>query len=290
MAKEKKSKTPVNNAGRPTGSYSSYGTSGYGAPYGGYGSAGNGAPYGRGPSPYGSYGVNNGMQQAPMQQQAPAQAPVANDGKGNGKKGESQKDEKLKGKAKKLKRRQDEFQPDELKYYRMTVGAWIGTFILLAIPIINGICAICWLCGVGNKSRTSWVRAYIVISLLIVLILGILFGVGYAILSKNAKKTDMVIDGQSYGKMGDYKFKGTVYYVACKGIGLFKDQIGGDEGVEQVKAKLVEILKIKLKPSNAGSGELGSGELGSGELGSGELGSGELEGGGEVISSGEVAA
>lgn len=237
MAKEKKSNTPANNAGRPTGSYSSYGTSGYGAPYGGgYGSAGNGA-YSRS-----TYGANNAQ---------PATPSVNNDAQAAGKgkkKAEKVNTANMSRKQKKLAKKQAKFDENDLRNYPMKVRNWIGTFILLAIPFVNVICGICWFFGVGNRSRTSWIRSYIVICLLVVLIFGLIFGVGYGVLTKNAKDSPVEIDGVSYGTCGDYGIKGTVYYSLCS----FIDTPVGE--------KLVALVVEKMGGSEGGDGENNEGE------------------------------
>lgn len=50
----------------------------------------------------------------------------------------------------------------------MTVGKWIGTLLLLSIPFCNVVCYIVWLFGGGNnRSRTTYIRASLVIALII---------------------------------------------------------------------------------------------------------------------------
>ena len=317
MAKDKKGKTPVNNAGRPTGSYSSYGTSGYGSPYGGgYGSTGGGYG-GRGPSPYGSYGsygsygANNGMPQAPNNApQSPAQQQaVANDdakAKGKDKKKSQNGNSQNNGKKTKLEKRQEKFKEDELKYYPMTVGGWIVTFILLAIPIVGSICTICWFFGVGNRSRVAWVRSKLVAILLVIALIVALLGTGYGILYSKAKNVEVVFDGVSYGKLGDYKAKGVLYFVLSFAVDTFGEKligqfIGGDggeqggevssgedepgsgepsisdQGKDAVKLMLAKKLGFKPKTSSNGDGgSTGSGnQIGSGN---GVVGSGNQEG------------
>ena len=197
-----------NRAGRPTGSYSSYGTSGYGT--------GAGYGYGASRSPYGAQPTNaNGTSGVPAKVEK--------------KEAKLDSEKGLKGKQKKLAKRAKKFDETDLRCYPMTVGGWIGTFILLAIPLVNVICGICWFFGVGNKSRTSWVRSYVVIVLLVVLLCaGIIFGTYFGIASK-AKNVEVVFDGESYGKLGDYGIKGTAYYVACGVV----DTLGPDF-VEQI--------------------------------------------------------
>ena len=303
MAKEKKSNTPANHAGRPTGSYSSYGTSGYGAPYGGgYGSAGNGA-YSRS-----TYGANNAQPTTPN-----ANNDAQATGKGK-KKAEKVNTANMSGKQKKLAKRQAKFDENDLRNYPMKVRNWIGTFILLAIPFVNVICGICWFFGVGNRSRTSWIRSYIVICLLVVLIFGLIFGVGYGVLTKNAKDSSVEIDGVSYGTCGDYGIKGTVYYLLCsfidtpmgeKLVALVVEKMGGSEGGDgenneggdniegeendyksALKAMLAqEILGIKSPEnpdeSNGGNESIEGGENVGNE--SGDLGDNFGENGGEEL-------
>lgn len=48
----------------------------------------------------------------------------------------------------------------------MTVWQWMYTLILLAIPIVNVICSILWLFGVGNKSRCAFIRAFVVFAVI----------------------------------------------------------------------------------------------------------------------------
>ena len=275
MAKDKKNNgrgaAPVNNTGRPTGSYSSYATNGYGNSYG-YG-GGSGA-YGR--SPYGAYGTANAANNA-----KPANVATNNNNppaQGNTKVEKVDLPDKanMTRKQKKLAKKSKKFDETDLRCYPMTVGSWIGTFILLAIPLIGGICAICWFFGVGNKSRTAWVRSYVVISLLIVLVLSALLGGGYAILAKNAKDVDLKETyGEQYGTLGDYGFMGTVYYVACKAVDLLEDQLGGPEATQEIKAMLAQKL---LGIGAEDSGENGeNGENG----GTVEAGGGSVDDGGE---------
>lgn len=251
MAKDKKSKgAPANHTGRPTGSYSSYATSGYG--YGGSGA------YGR--SPYGSYGANA---QQPHAANSAANAPAQGGTKVE--KVDLPDKEHMTRKEKKLAKRAKKFDETDLRCYPMTVRAWIGTFILLALPFVGGICAICWFFGVGNKSRTSWIRSYVVIWVLIVLILGIFLGVGYSLLAKSAKDVDLSETyGEEYGTLGDYGFMGTVYYVACKAVDLLEGQLGGPEATQEVKAMLAQkLLGIGEKTPDENDGMVNEGDDGS---------------------------
>lgn len=253
MAKDKKKGkgAPANNAGRPTGTYNSYATTGYGNSYGYGGGAYNRTPYN------GAYG--NQVPQANPANGANVTNINNSTVQGNTKveKVDLAKTGKSKGKQKKLAKKAAKFDETDLRCYPMTVRAWIGTFILLAIPLIGGICAICWFFGVGNKSRTSWIRAYVVISLIIVIILGILLGVGYSLLSKSAKNE------------GYEGFNETIYYGASKLLDMVGEMIGSTEQVQGIKDWLADILNISTKkvsdadpdvyPDAGNGGETGSG-------------------------------
>lgn len=228
-----------NRAGRPTGSYGSYGPSGYG-----YGAAGGGGAYGR--SPYG----------AQQQSNVPAQVTK-----------EKAPEKNLKGKDKKIAKKAKKFDETDLRCYPMTIRAWIGTFILLAIPLVGGICAICWFFGVGNKSRTAWVRSYVVIVLLIVLLLGILVGSVIGVLTSKAKDVEVVFEEQSYGTLGDYGMKGTLYYVACGLVDALGPEVvsqligkiaggNGEDGDEAISGEDgVMMIKMMLAQKILGIGE-----------------------------------
>lgn len=222
MAKDKKSKgAPANNAGRPTSSYSSYATSGYG--YGGVGGAYGRSPYGaNAQQPHSANGVANAVAQNGTKVEKVDLPDKAN----------------MTRKQKKLAKKSKKFDETDLRCYPMTVGGWIGTFILLALPLIGGICAICWFFGVGNKSRTAWVRSYVVIMILIVLVLGIILGSGYAVMSGKAK---------AEGLEG---FNGTLYYMACEVVDMFSSVIGDADAVAAVKDKIAQILGLKDSEDN----------------------------------------
>ena len=167
-------------------------------------------------------------------------------------------------KQKKIAKKIEKFNEMDLRNYPMTVGSWIGTFILLSIPLIGGICAICWFFGVGNKSRSAWVRSYVVIALLIVLIIGILLGVGWTLLSKSAKA-----DGASTPNE-------VLFYGASKAIDFVCESIGKPEMADSLKAEVAKVLKVSYTPANGeNNGEQG-GEQGGEE--NGGIEQGELDG------------
>lgn len=272
------------NAGYGNNGYGGYAGGGYGNqnPYGNQ-APGNNNPYGNQQQTVTGY---NGMQFSripvkgeakPNEQTMTAQSKAPKEGK-------QTKTEKIAlpeqgkrtRKQKKLAKKSEKFDEMDLRNYPMTVGSWIGTFILLAIPLIGGICAICWFFGVGNKSRSAWVRSYVVITLLIVLIIGIALGVGWTLLSKAAKA-----DGANAPNE-------VLFYGACKVVDLIGPVIGNDEAVEGVKSMIAEVLKVDYKP--AGSENGGENEENGGENAGGGSG-GEIIGGeGEIENSPEFQA
>lgn len=193
---------------------------------------GTSANYGAGTPVRGGYGVYN-MNGAPVMG-------------GQTDKGNNVKSEKVSlpdkgnrtGKQKKLAKKRARFDEMDLRNYPMTVGSWIGTFILLSIPLLGGICAICWFFGVGNKSRSAWVRSYVVIALLIVLLIGIIFGVGWSLLSKAAKDD-----------VGASSFNEVIFYGADKVITMLEGSIGSD-AAESARMVLAQALGIKYTPSD----------------------------------------
>ena len=53
----------------------------------------------------------------------------------------------------------------------MTVGGWMGTFLLLMIPLVNFILVLVWAFGGGtNRNRQNFVRAYILLFIIFALI------------------------------------------------------------------------------------------------------------------------
>lgn len=54
----------------------------------------------------------------------------------------------------------------------MSVGAWIGTLILSAIPIVGFICLIVWAVSSSpeKRSRKNWAIAQFILSLIVVAI------------------------------------------------------------------------------------------------------------------------
>lgn len=62
----------------------------------------------------------------------------------------------------------------------VTLGEWIITLIITAIPLVGLIMLFVWAFGDGtNPSKKTWAQAYLVM-ILIALVLGIIFFVAFA--------------------------------------------------------------------------------------------------------------
>ena len=70
----------------------------------------------------------------------------------------------------------DYVPPYTKKSTDMSVGAWVGTLILTAIPIVGFICLIAWAVSSSpeKRSRKNWAIAQFII-MLIVLVLTVVF-------------------------------------------------------------------------------------------------------------------
>lgn len=65
----------------------------------------------------------------------------------------------------------------------MSIGQWIGTFLLTAIPLVGFILIILWAVGDGtNPNKKNWARASLIL-MAIFLVLGILFFVLFGIMA-----------------------------------------------------------------------------------------------------------
>lgn len=95
--------------------------------------------------------------------------------------------EQMTRKQRKIAKKASRFDEMDLRNYPMTVGKWLATFIILILPGINVLASICWFFGVGNKSRTAFIRCFFVIGLILLLVLIAAMGVGYYFLAQQAK-------------------------------------------------------------------------------------------------------
>ena len=67
----------------------------------------------------------------------------------------------------------------------MTVGAWVGTLLLMMIPLVNVICLIVWAVSSSpeKRSRKNWAIAQFIIWLIMIvltIVLAVLIGAGLA--------------------------------------------------------------------------------------------------------------
>ena len=73
---------------------------------------------------------------------------------------------------------------DEMKRNEpLSVGGWIGTLILLAIPIVSIIMVFVWAFGGGNISRRNYAIALLVLTLIVIIVgivLSLIFGFSLA--------------------------------------------------------------------------------------------------------------
>ena len=65
----------------------------------------------------------------------------------------------------------------------VTLGDWIITFIIMAIPIVNIIMLFVWGFGNTNTSKANWAKAsliFMLIAFVIYFIIAVIIGVGFA--------------------------------------------------------------------------------------------------------------
>jgi hypothetical protein len=74
----------------------------------------------------------------------------------------------------------------------MTVLGWLGTFLVMLIPLVNIVMVFVWAFGSnGNRSRKTFFQAYLII-FIVIIILSIVFGSAIALLVSS------VVDSGSY--------------------------------------------------------------------------------------------
>ncbi|MBR2805491.1 MAG: hypothetical protein IKE18_01780 [Oscillospiraceae bacterium] len=52
----------------------------------------------------------------------------------------------------------------------LTVGQWVGTLLLMLIPVVNTVMLFVWAFGNGHKDRSNFAKAELIISLILVAI------------------------------------------------------------------------------------------------------------------------
>lgn len=172
---------------------------------------------------------------------------------------------KMTRKEKKIAKKSAKFDEMDLRNYPMTVGKWIGTFIILALPLINVIACICWFFGVGNRSRTALVRAQVIRFLIVILLIGILVLVGWLTLKKSAENAGAETTGE------------VMYYAVDKLATLLEGVIGPDYA-NMLRQMAAEKFGVQGPPTDDGSG---NGDGNGGEISGGQENEGESEWEGE---------
>lgn len=143
-------------------------------------------------------------------------------------------DGKMSKKEKKVYKKYKKFDDYDLRNYPMTAGKWIATFIIMAIPLINIIAGLCWLFGVGNKSRSAFVRAHLIIFLIILLLIGIGLGVGWKLMKDKASEQ---VGAETNGEV--------IYYIADQFLTVAEPMIGGKSAADAIRVKIANKLGVK---------------------------------------------
>lgn len=154
--------------------------------------------------------------------------------------------ENMTRKQRKIAKKASRFDEMDLRNYPMTVGKWLGTLIILAIPVINFLACIFWFFGVGNKSRTALIRCFLVIWLIALVILAAALGVGYYFL---AQKAQQEVGAQSVNEVLIY------------GVDYLYDALGpviGEDKLLPIRNAIVTALGGQEIQSSAGSDTEGS--------------------------------
>ncbi|GHA02731.1 hypothetical protein DC083_09700 [Ignatzschineria ureiclastica] len=63
----------------------------------------------------------------------------------------------------------------------MTTKDWVITWIIFIIPVVGFIASIVWAIDGKNPNRTNFFRAYWIVSIAVIIILAILYGIILAI-------------------------------------------------------------------------------------------------------------
>ena len=156
--------------------------------------------------------------------------------------------ENMTRKQRKIAKKASRFDEMDLRNYPMTVGKWIGTFIVLAIPLINLFACICWFFGVGNKSRTALIRSIVVMWLILTIILVAALGVGYYFLAQQAK-----------AEVGAQTINEVLIYGVDKACDMLAGMIGEDK-ILPIRNAIVGALGGEEKQPSSGENTGGGAE------------------------------
>ena len=156
--------------------------------------------------------------------------------------------ENMTRKQRKIAKKASRFDEMDLRNYPMTVGKWIGTIIVLAIPLINLFACICWFFGVGNKSRTALIRSIVVMWLILTIILVAALGVGYYFLAQQAK-----------AEVGAQTINEVLIYGVDKACDMLAGMIGEDK-ILPIRNAIVGALGGEEKQPSSGQDTGGGAE------------------------------
>ena len=74
-------------------------------------------------------------------------------------------------------------QNQGLTYQPMSIGDWLITFIITAIPLVGFIMLFVWAFGDGtHPSKKTWAQAYLILMVVVIILMIIFFGVIASIL------------------------------------------------------------------------------------------------------------
>ena len=149
-------------------------------------------------------------------------------------------------KQKKIAKKASRFDEMDLRNYPMTVGKWIGTFIVMMLPLINVIAGIFWFFGVGNKSRTAFVRSIFVLWLIITILVVGALGAGYFVLAQKAEAET--------GQTGFFE-------VLTYGANLLCDALAGvvgEDKIEPIRQQIVGFLESLSGGSSTSASNISS--------------------------------
>lgn len=149
-------------------------------------------------------------------------------------------------KQKKIAKKASRFDEMDLRNYPMTVGKWIGTFIVMMLPLINVIAGIFWFFGVGNKSRTAFIRSIFVIWLIVTILVVGALGAGYFVLAQKAEAET--------GQTGFFE-------VLTYGANLLCDALAGvvgEDKIEPIREKIVGFLESLSGGSSTSASNISS--------------------------------
>ena len=82
-----------------------------------------------------------------------------------------------------LQNQESGYQPTSTGYHPMSIGDWVGTFLITMIPFAGFIMLFVWAFGDGtHPSKKTWAQAYLIMMVVLIVLMIIFFGVITSIL------------------------------------------------------------------------------------------------------------